>query len=86
MLRSPGIEDTALYSQYPRLESRSRQFSSNGCFGRYYVDIFLDRYCGSHDRLVVRTLRCGRSNPGSNPGHGNIFSLLHSMYLEVFLN
>lgn len=22
------------------------------------------------DRLVVRTLRCGRSNPGSNPGHG----------------
>ena len=27
------------------------------------------------DRLVVRTLRCGRSNPGSNPGHG-IFPLL----------
>ena len=25
----------------------------------------------SRDRLVVRTLRCGRSNPGSNPGHGN---------------
>ena len=23
------------------------------------------------DRLVVRTLRCGRSNPGSNPGHGS---------------
>ena len=23
--------------------------------------------CGT-DRLVVRTLRCGRSNPGSNPG------------------
>ena len=22
------------------------------------------------DRLVVRTLRCGRSNTGSNPGHG----------------
>ena len=22
------------------------------------------------DRLVVRTLRCGRSNPGSNPGPG----------------
>ena len=22
------------------------------------------------DRLVVRTLRCGRSNPGANPGHG----------------
>ena len=25
----------------------------------------------SRDRLVVRTLRCGRNNPGSNPGHGN---------------
>ena len=25
----------------------------------------------SRDRLVVRTLRCGRSNPGSNPGHGS---------------
>ena len=85
-LRSPGIEHTALYSQYPRLESRSRQFSSNGCFGRYHVDIFLNMYCGSCDRLVVRTLRCGRSNPGSNPGHGNIFSLLHSVYLEIFLN
>ncbi|KRX16843.1 hypothetical protein T07_11014 [Trichinella nelsoni] len=24
----------------------------------------------SRDRLVVRTLRCGRNNPGSNPGHG----------------
>ena len=23
----------------------------------------------SHDRLVVRTLCCGRSNPGSNSGH-----------------
>ena len=31
----------------------------------------------SRDRLVVRTLRCGRSNPGSNPGHGmdNFFFL-----------
>ena len=27
----------------------------------------------SRDRLVVRTLRCGRSNPGSNPGPGNFF-------------
>ena len=26
----------------------------------------------SRDRLVVRTLRCGRSNPGSNPGHDRI--------------
>ena len=31
----------------------------------------------SRDRLVVRTLRCGRSNPGSNPGHGNVFRHCH---------
>ena len=24
------------------------------------------------DRIVVSTLRCGRNNPGSNPGHGSI--------------
>ena len=86
MLRSSGIQDTALCSQYPWLESRSRQFSSNGCFGRYHVDIFVNSQCGSRDRLVVRTLPCGRSNPGSNPGHGNIFSLMHSVYLEIFVN
>ena len=33
----------------------------------YYVYVHLD----SRDRLVVRTLRCGRSNPGSNPGLGS---------------
>ena len=30
------------------------------------------------DRLVVRTLRCGRNNPGSNPGHGNVFANANS--------
>ena len=25
------------------------------------------------DRIVVSTLRCGRNNPGSNPGHGTCF-------------
>lgn len=24
------------------------------------------------DRIVVSTLRCGRNNPGSNPGHGSV--------------
>jgi hypothetical protein len=28
----------------------------------------------SRDRIVVSTPRCGRGNPGSNPGHGNIQS------------
>ena len=33
--------------------------------------------CGnSRDRIVVSTLRCGRSNPGSNPGHGILFGTL----------
>ena len=27
-------------------------------------------FTASRDRIVVSTLRCGRSNPGSNPGHG----------------
>ena len=30
----------------------------------------------SRDRLEVRTLRCGRNNPGSNPGHGTFFIFL----------
>ena len=30
----------------------------------------------SRDRLVVRTLRCGRSNPGSNPGPGSFSCFL----------
>ena len=31
----------------------------------------IERLMG-RDRIVVSTLRCGRSNPGSNPGHGSI--------------
>jgi hypothetical protein len=27
-------------------------------------------FLGSRNRIVVSTLRCGRSNPGSNPGYG----------------
>ena len=27
------------------------------------------------DSIVVSTLRCGRNNPGSNPGHGTFFFL-----------
>lgn len=25
------------------------------------------------DRVAISTIRCGRSNPGSNPGHGSAF-------------
>ena len=27
------------------------------------------------DRIVVSTLRCGRNNPGSNPGLGNLLTV-----------
>ena len=34
------------------------------------------RWCIGHDRIVVSTSRCGRDNPGSNPGHGRaVFSV-----------
>ena len=29
------------------------------------------------DRIVVSTLRCGRNNPGSNPGHGTLVIIHH---------
>ena len=31
------------------------------------------------DRIVVSTLRCGRNNPGSNPGHGTLVIIHHSV-------
>ena len=37
--------------------------------GRYFMTLAVCwRY--SRDRIVVSTSRCGRDNPGSNPGHG----------------
>ena len=33
-------------------------------------------WCIGRDRIVVSTSRCGRDNPGSNPGHGRaVFSV-----------
>ena len=40
----------------------------------------------SRDRLVVRTLRCGRNNPGSNPGLGIFFFPLPRIYLFSFFS
>ena len=36
----------------------------------------------SRDRIVVSTLHCGRSNPGSNPGHGTVMSVPKRLYFE----
>ena len=39
------------------------------------------------DRIVVSTLRCGRNNPGSNPGHGTLlyYNSRHS-HCRLFLS
>ena len=37
----------------------------------------------SRDRIVVSTLRCGRSNPGSNPGHGSVHSLIRQWWFFI---
>ena len=49
---------------------------------------YYDKFCpccyqwqNSRDRIVVSTLRCGRSNPGSNPGHGSDHSLIRHVVL-----
>ena len=35
------------------------------------------------DRLVVRTLRCGRNNLGLNPGRGMICFNIHLLYFVI---
>ena len=35
------------------------------------------------NRLVVRTTRCGRVDPGSNPGSGHILSYVHNIYAVI---
>ena len=35
------------------------------------------------DRIVVSTLRCGRNNPGSNPGHGTLLHFLTRLHSEI---
>ena len=42
-----------------------------------FVLAYAFRYPSSNcrDSIVVSTLRCGRNNPGSNPGHGTFFFL-----------
>ena len=41
---------------------------------------------GSRDRIVVSTLRCGRNNPGSNPGHGTFFLTMQYYQFLLFVN
>ena len=38
--------------------------------GLYFVLGWDEQLAEGRDRIVVSTSRCGRDNPGSNPGHG----------------
>ena len=45
-------------------------------------DVITTSSVARRDRLVVTTLRCGRSNPGSNPGHGIFFIMVCFLFLR----
>ena len=50
-------------------------FSTGRNFGRNVLRIQHEKRNYSvrgRGRIVVSTLCCGRNNPGSNPGHGNL--------------
>ena len=52
--------------------------------GMWYERFELPCLPNSRDRIVVSTLRCGRSNPGSNPGHGSvIFTRCHGVVKNI---
>ena len=48
--------------------------------------MYVRRFVAGRDRPEVRTLRCGRNNPGSNPGHGTLTFFLSWLFsLNLFL-
>ena len=57
-------------------------FPLNTCYT--YMVVFASSLLapGGRDRIVVSTLRCGRNNPGSNPGHGSGAFLLRCTLLD----
>ena len=48
-------------------------------------DVMTTSSVARRDRLVVTTLRCGRSNPGSNPGYGIFFMFVTPASQAFFL-
>ena len=65
-------------------ESRWRENSKKNVWQIYEIhnDVTSTSSVASRDRLVVTTLRCGRSNPGSNPGHGIFFIMVCFLFLR----
>ena len=60
------MENINNHSKLPRI--KINKFSNNNHYTGPPVSTRLRML--SRDRIVVSTLRCGRNNPGSNPGHG----------------
>ena len=57
---------------------RSKSFHVKG---QTVKTVLIAWYVARRDRIVVSTLRCGRSNLGSNPSHGTVYLyLLHCIY------
>ena len=52
--------------------------------GMWYERFELPCLPNSRDRIVVSTLRCGRSNPGSNPGHGSCLKAVSAGTITFF--
>ena len=58
------------------LRVNSQQINDRWSLLKIKTSEFLSQSHLRRDRLVVRTLRCGRSNPGSNPGQGTFLPFL----------
>ena len=69
------------------LRVNSQQINDGWSLLKIKTNEFLSQSHRRRDRLVVRTLRCGRSNPGSNPGHGTVlFFFLRSVSTKIALS
>ena len=62
------------------LRVNSQQINDGWSLLKIKTNEFLSQSHLRRDRLVVRTLRCGRSNPGSNPGHGTVLFFFKVLY------
>ena len=60
----------------------SRHYELNG--NVYTILPAEQRKRSGRDRIVVSTSRCGRDNPGSNPGHGINRSQAYSIFVCFF--
>ena len=61
-----------------KLLVHANQFTSAATHHR--LNLAYAVWCDGRDRIAVSTSRCGRDNPGSNPGHGRaVVSLCHGI-------